>query len=153
MLPIRLKPLQRFLKRLADQAAEKLPAPGGKAWHRLQIGVVSYGIFLVLYSTVIVTSIAVTHSITKAQSLQDRVDAARREAVMSNQVSEIEKRITTLEQLNLDRRLTVIETLLKELNSNTFWGPASMGGVGILILKEVYMALGRKRKGRQDDDD
>lgn len=141
-----------MIRRLSCRIARKLPVPGGRIWRAFHIGVLSYSIFLMLMGTVLVTGIVVTRSIAKAQSLQDRVDAARQQAVMSGQVTELEKRLTAIEQLNLDRRLTVIETLLKEVNSQTVWGPLSMGGVGLLIFREAYLSLSKKRRSREEEE-
>lgn len=67
-------------------------------------------------------------------------------SVADFEIQSLDKRISTIEALNLDRRLTVIETLLKDVNSGQLWSQLSMGGVGLLLSREVLKVLQSRRR-------
>lgn len=62
------------------------------------------------------------------------------------EVEDLSRRITTLEGLNLDHRLTVIETLLNNLNDSKWPNGITTGGVGLLIFERVFFAVKKKVK-------
>ena len=62
-------------------------------------------------------------------------------SVSDFEIQSLDKRISTIEALNLDRRLTVIETLLKDVNGGQIWSQLSMGGVGLILAREVIKVL------------
>lgn len=67
--------------------------------------------------------------------------------------AEIARRIDQLEKMNTDHRLTVVETNLEYMKEHpkdwTDWGTS--GGVGLILMKYVYEAMG-KRRGRKNDE-
>jgi len=62
---------------------------------------------------------------------------------------EVDRRLDNLEKLNLDHRLTVIETLLTEQREASRWGLWSMGGVG-LLLGEAAIRVAKRKKGNTE---
>jgi len=68
----------------------------------------------------------------------------RAQTVQRYEVTELERRINSMESLNLDHRLTVIETLLLDLQNSSTWSRFTMGGTGLLIAERVVAALRRK---------
>lgn len=57
----------------------------------------------------------------------------------------LDKRITNIEALGIDHRLTVIETLLAAIDKATTWNIFSMGGTGVLLVEMAYRrATGKK---------
>jgi hypothetical protein len=61
------------------------------------------------------------------------------------EIGELERRVASMETLNLDHRLTIIETKLEELITGKMFDRMTMGGTGLLIAERVVQAL-RKRK-------
>ena len=61
-------------------------------------------------------------------------------------ISELDRRITSIEALNLDHRLTIIETMLEEVHSDRWTHTGSMVGVGLLLLKEAVEAIVKRIK-------
>lgn len=51
-----------------------------------------------------------------------------------------------LEIRNLDRRLTVIETTLRNVEGSAVWNQLTMGGVGLLLARAVIDILARRRQ-------
>jgi hypothetical protein len=72
------------------------------------------------------------------------------EAQNLSQVStlELERRVSNLENLHLDRRLTVLETRLEEVSKGLL-DYMTPGGVALLLLKHIYDATARKKDGHQ----
>ena len=68
-------------------------------------------------------------------------------AVAEYEIQNLDKRISTIEALNLDRRLSVIEALLKDVNGGQVWSQLSMGGVGMLMIREVIKVLQSRNRG------
>lgn len=66
-------------------------------------------------------------------------------SVTDYQIQNLDRRISTIEALNLDKRLAVIEALLSDVKGGTLWSQLSMGGVGLILLKEAVNAV-KKRK-------
>ena len=60
----------------------------------------------------------------------------------------LERRVAESESLKLDQRLTRVETILANfpLDSNNWYKYASDGGVGLLLLRALYMDV-KKRRG------
>lgn len=73
---------------------------------------------------------------------------AKAQPVQQYQITEVERRVSSIETLNLDHRLTIIETILTELNTSKIFDRLTMGGTGLLIVERVVMAM-RKRKELQ----
>jgi phenylpyruvate tautomerase PptA (4-oxalocrotonate tautomerase family) len=59
-------------------------------------------------------------------------------------MAELARRITDLEALNLDHRLTVIETILNDLHSDHWTHLGTMIGTGLLILERGARAINKK---------
>jgi len=70
---------------------------------------------------------------------------ARAQPVEQYQITDLERRVASIEILNLDHRLTIMETILNELNTGKIFDRLTMGGTGLLITERVVMVL-RKRK-------
>ena len=70
------------------------------------------------------------------------------QSVQQFQITEHERRITSIESLtmSLDHRLTVIETLLNDLQSGTLLNRMTMGGTALLIAERA-IAVMRKKGG------
>ena len=62
------------------------------------------------------------------------------------QVEDLSRRITSLEGLNLDHRLTIIETLLNDLHSDHWTHTGTMIGTALLILERGARAVAKKVK-------
>lgn len=60
------------------------------------------------------------------------------------QLAELQRRIGSIEGLNLDHRLTVLETLLQDVQTSNFLNRFTMGGTGLLIGERVVAAIRRK---------
>lgn len=60
------------------------------------------------------------------------------------EVQDLDRRVTSIEGLNLDHRLTVIETLLTNLNSDHWTHLGTMIGTGLLILERGARAISKK---------
>lgn len=67
----------------------------------------------------------------------------------SPQVTELERRVTNIEALQLDHRLTVIETMLKDLVSDHWTHEGTMLGVGLLTMERVARAIQKKIKNEE----
>jgi len=72
------------------------------------------------------------------------------QAQSSPQLQELQHRVTSLEELQLDHRLTVIETILRDLQSSSLWHQLTMGGTG-LLLGERAIAVLRRKKGEEEE--
>ena len=59
------------------------------------------------------------------------------------EITDLERRVGNFETLNLDHRLTAIETLL---SSEDMWHRYSMGGTGLLICERLFWVFRRKQK-------
>ncbi len=66
-----------------------------------------------------------------------------------DQKDDIERRIRELESLNLDHRLTVIETLLRDQENNGRWMLLSSGGVGLLLAEAVFRTTKKRLRGEE----
>lgn len=62
------------------------------------------------------------------------------------QIAELDRRITSIETLNLDHRLTVIETTLEDLHSDRWTHAGTMIGVALLTMERVAQAIKGKIK-------
>lgn len=62
------------------------------------------------------------------------------------QMAELTRRMDSLESLNLDHRLTVIETMLADLKSDHWTHLGTMAGTALLILERAARALRRDVK-------
>lgn len=60
-------------------------------------------------------------------------------------IETLDDRIRSIESLGLDRRLVVIETTLKSVESGTTWNQLTMGGIGLLLARAVYEAISGRR--------
>ena len=65
------------------------------------------------------------------------------------EIEDFGRRVAGFESLNLDHRLTVIETLLKEDQDNEWKHSATGIGTGLLIVHTAYREV---RKRIQDED-
>lgn len=70
-------------------------------------------------------------------------------AISDYEIQNLDKRISTIEALNLDRRLTVIETLLKNVDGGQIWSQLSMGGVGLILAREVLKILQSRSRSKE----
>ena len=84
--------------------------------------VMTYGAFLVFFST--------TPYVWAQQPSRD----------------ELERRVMTIEGQNLEHRVTVMETVLTDLQSNILWQRLNMGGTGLLLAEVVT----RRIRGKQE---
>jgi hypothetical protein len=64
------------------------------------------------------------------------------QSALQVQITDIERRVGNFETLNLDHRLTAIETLL---SSEDTWHRFSMGGTGLLICERIFVTFRRRR--------
>ena len=60
------------------------------------------------------------------------------------QREELERRVSILESQNLEHRVTVMETILIDLQSNAVWLRFNMGGTGLLIAEAVTRTVRRR---------
>lgn len=65
------------------------------------------------------------------------------------EVSDLQRRVSSIEALNLDHRLTVIETMLTDLHSD-WTRTGSLVGVALLIAERAAQAV--KQKIREADE-
>ncbi len=63
-------------------------------------------------------------------------------------IGEINRRLNQYDQLQLDRRLTVLETNQQESKDNALWYKLTSGGTGLLILEA---ALRRMNKPKEEE--
>lgn len=66
---------------------------------------------------------------------------------------EVNRRISAIENLNLDRRIAVIETTVQDIKVKVDKGMldyVQSGGVGLILLKFVFEAL-TKKKGKSNE--
>lgn len=66
------------------------------------------------------------------------------------EVSDLQRRVGNIESLNVDHRLTVIETMLEDLHSDRWTHTGSLIGVGLLIMERAAQAV--KQKIREADE-
>ena len=59
-------------------------------------------------------------------------------------IQDLARRITDLEALNLDHRLTVIETILNDLHADHWTHLGTMVGTGLLIMERAARAVTKK---------
>lgn len=64
--------------------------------------------------------------------------------------SELERRLNVLDALNLDHRVTVIETTLQDLINSIGWYKLTSGGTGLLLMEAVYRHT-KKKKEEEDN--
>lgn len=57
---------------------------------------------------------------------------------------DLERRVTKLEDQNLEHRVTVMETILADLQNSALWQRLNMGGTGLLIAEAVTRTVKRK---------
>jgi len=62
---------------------------------------------------------------------------------------DIERRLDTIDRMNLDHRLTIIETTLTDMVSNFTWYRISSGGTGLLLAEAVFRHA-KKRINTED---
>lgn len=67
-------------------------------------------------------------------------------AAAQSAISELDRRVTSIEALNLDHRLTIIETMLTDVHSDRWTHTGSMIGVGLLLMKEAVEAIMKRVK-------
>jgi len=72
--------------------------------------------------------------------------SVRAQPIQQFEITELERRITSIEALNLDHRLTIIETILNEINSQKIFDRLTMGGTGLLIAERVVNTLRKKKE-------
>jgi len=66
------------------------------------------------------------------------------------QYDDLERRMGDLDKLNLDHRLTVIETTMADMLSNSTWYRISSGGTGLLLAEAVVRHA--KKKLKEDEE-
>lgn len=107
---------------------------------------IKYAIFIVMrllspmvlvFGTMLV--IACSYSLVHAQSIETRIESLEKESFST--------------KLDVDHRLTVLETLLKDLQESTTWFKISTGGTGLLIIKASLEVLGVRNKAREQEDE
>lgn len=64
--------------------------------------------------------------------------------------NDLTRRVESLESLQVDHRLTVIETKLDAVLSNSWVHIAGSGGIGLLLLKEAIQAVKKKVKAEEE---
>jgi hypothetical protein len=70
--------------------------------------------------------------------------------VESEQQSDLERRIAALESMNVDHRLTILETIRQESEDSLLWSRVSTGGMGLLVMERMAGIL-RKRIANPND--
>jgi hypothetical protein len=60
------------------------------------------------------------------------------------EVEDLTRRVGNIESLNLDHRLTVIETLLNEVHGDHVPHLLTMGGTALLILERAVKAMSKR---------
>ena len=73
---------------------------------------------------------------------QNNIRTDRLEYQVENLEKQMENIPATMQ--TMDRRLTIIETILRDVEGGSVWGQITMGGVGLLLLKEVAQAIRKK---------
>ena len=64
------------------------------------------------------------------------------------EVHDLDRRVRVIEDLNLDHRLTVMETILMELKDGDNWQRVTMGGTGLLIAERVFWTFKKKAEDK-----
>ena len=96
--------------------------------HKLLLLMVgTYGVLLVFFSV----SLSLV-----GQSQQSRED-------------DLTRRVAVLEGQNLEHRVTVMETILSQLQDNIIWVRLNMGGTGLLIAEAVTRQMTKRRAGER----
>ena len=60
--------------------------------------------------------------------------------------AELGHRMDTIERLNLDRRVTILETIVQDAKDNSIWYKGSSVGTGILLLEAVFRFISKKEE-------
>lgn len=136
------------MKKRIKEFTARLPAPVGEIWDIFYGLVIGYAGILLIASVFLVT----VNLTTNAQSIRGIQSQVIQPSLADYRLEELYRRVSAIEALNIDKRLAVIEELLKSVNSQTVWGPMSMGGVALLLLREAYASM-RSGRRRPDDDD
>ncbi len=63
---------------------------------------------------------------------------------------ELTHRVERIEKLDLDHRLTVIETNEQDAKDNAIWYKLSSGGTGILLLDAIFRFLNKRNKEEEE---
>lgn len=63
---------------------------------------------------------------------------------------DLSRRVDNIEKLNIERRLTVLETIEQDAKDNSLWYKLSSGGTGILLLEAIARFLERRKKEEED---
>lgn len=64
--------------------------------------------------------------------------------------SELERRLNVLDALNLDHRVTVMETTLQDLINSIGWYKLTSGGTGLLLMEAVYRHTKKKKEEEEN---
>lgn len=63
--------------------------------------------------------------------------------------TELGHRMDTIERLNLDRRVTILETIVQDAKDNSIWYKGSSVGTGILLLEAVFRFISKKEEDKK----
>lgn len=63
--------------------------------------------------------------------------------------TELGHRMDTIERLNLDRRVTILETIVQDAKDNSIWYKGSSVGTGILLLEAVFRFISKKEEEKK----
>ena len=72
------------------------------------------------------------------------------EVASLQQVGDLTRRVELLERMDLEKRLTILETVQAQDKENALWHRGSSVGVGLLIIERVVGM--RKRKVRVENE-
>ena len=65
------------------------------------------------------------------------------------ELNEVGDRVERLEALNIERRITVLETIEQENKDDTWWHRGSSVGTGLLLVEAVVRTARNKKKSQE----
>ena len=139
----------RNFTRAAKRLIMRWSSPRSQVLSGFNYAVMIYAMIMVFVSAGLIFTMAIPTRVDGQGLNHDHTNYGS--AVDNIRIDELDRRVQAIESLRIDVRLAVIESLVKETNSNSFWGPMSMGGIGLLALREAIKAY-RERNARDDDD-
>lgn len=75
-----------------------------------------------------------------------QLHAQRQDYYQSYSDNDVSRRVENIEKLNIDRRVTVLETIEQDAKDNSIWYKGSSVGTGILLLEAVFRIIARKKE-------
>lgn len=66
-------------------------------------------------------------------------------------IGEINRRLNGFDGLQIEHRLSMVETLIQDLKDQALWNKLTTTGTGLLLGERAIMAIGLRRKEEKED--